>query len=283
MKDYLAKLNNMKNASFDELKGFLWDSMGGYSSPQPGSRLVQCGMAMLPDKSTNPSVIYASYLNNGKPVRINEQVAEWLNSAGLSKVIVGHQPNGDAPAIIDHLGVQTISADSSYSKFVMWQVKDLRRRNFLRSIEEKPTTTDGKEINPEEFMSVDKYVSTVLGTPAPDTSKPSDKANTRSEYACNEVILNFTHAAPSVRLNAVTAVPKIQPSSLFIHGMLSLNVSYLSHWDEYIGKETKDNWFVKVANVEVPEENERYYLLAQSEGFNFRNKLVRMNEITNHF
>jgi hypothetical protein len=66
-------------------------------------------MTSLPDKSSNPSVMYNSYLNNGKPVRIEEEVANWLKKDGITKLVVGHQPNGDAPFIMDHLGVQVFS------------------------------------------------------------------------------------------------------------------------------------------------------------------------------
>jgi hypothetical protein len=95
------------------VKSLLWDSTGGYQHPQPGSRLIQCGMGMLPKEpdtpggmSPNPSIIYNGYLSGGKPVNIDPEVAEWLARDGINKIIVGHQPNGDTPFTIDELGVQ---------------------------------------------------------------------------------------------------------------------------------------------------------------------------------
>lgn len=87
--------------------------MGGYLHPQPGSRLVQCGMGMLPKDTSvagglppNPSIIYNGYLANGKPVSIDPEVAQWLKNDGINKIIVGHQPNGDTPFTIDDLEIQ---------------------------------------------------------------------------------------------------------------------------------------------------------------------------------
>eukprot|EP01034_Spumella_vulgaris_P029274 gene29274-36296_t len=65
--------------------GISWDVYGGYSHPQPGSRLIQYGMGWLRDRSVNPSVIYSSYLNDGVPVRVSDGVSDWLRGAGVRK------------------------------------------------------------------------------------------------------------------------------------------------------------------------------------------------------
>lgn len=97
---YLTTLSNLPNdISQQDLEKYSWDFMGGYDHPQPGSRLVQFGMGSLPDKSRNPTVIYTSYLEGGKPVLLTTKVAQWLQRDGISRIIVGHQPNGDAPLI----------------------------------------------------------------------------------------------------------------------------------------------------------------------------------------
>ncbi len=104
---YLTKLTNLK--SFEqEVRKLQWDIVGGYEHAQPGSRLGQCGMGVLPGSPApaNPGVVYAAYLANGKPCRISERVANWLKSSGVNKVIVGHQPNGDAPFVLEDFGVQ---------------------------------------------------------------------------------------------------------------------------------------------------------------------------------
>ena len=104
IESYVNHLNSL--SSWDDLKPFLWDSLGGYNHPQPGSRLIQCGMGVLPDKSANPGVIYASYLVNGKANHLEENVANWLKNAQVNKIVVGHQPNADAPLILDDYGVK---------------------------------------------------------------------------------------------------------------------------------------------------------------------------------
>jgi hypothetical protein len=78
------------------------NNSNGYGHRQPGSRLIQCGMGVMPDKSTNPSVIYNSYLENGKPIHISERVCAWLAASHIANVIVGHQPNGDAPLMVNN-------------------------------------------------------------------------------------------------------------------------------------------------------------------------------------
>lgn len=44
-------------------------------------------------------------------------VAEWLLQGGIRRVVVGHKPTGDAPAVLSatYTGVEMVSADTSYS------------------------------------------------------------------------------------------------------------------------------------------------------------------------
>ena len=98
-----------------------WAAVGGYDHPQPGSRLMQYAMGWMPDKSVNPSVIYAEGLTKAtsgynanaanhdssmgqatKPLpEPSLEVARYLKEGQVNKVIVGHQPRGDAPLILD--------------------------------------------------------------------------------------------------------------------------------------------------------------------------------------
>ena len=98
-----------------------WAAIGGYDHPQPGSRLMQYAMGWMPDKSVNPSVIYAEGLTKAtsgynanaanhdssmgqatKPLpEPSLEVARYLKEGQVNKVIVGHQPRGDAPLILD--------------------------------------------------------------------------------------------------------------------------------------------------------------------------------------
>jgi hypothetical protein len=133
MKDYLQKISEAFEKSldkkFEDIRDYLWDSIGGYYSSQPGSRLIQCGMGMLPKASgvgkaanelpPNPSIIYNGYLSGGKPIHLDQEVVEWLARDGITKIVVGHQPNGDTPFTIDEYGVQVryISAQAPCTDF----------------------------------------------------------------------------------------------------------------------------------------------------------------------
>jgi hypothetical protein len=44
-----------------------WAQEGGYNHSMPGSRVLQYGMGWMPDKSVNPTAIYACYLNSASP------------------------------------------------------------------------------------------------------------------------------------------------------------------------------------------------------------------------
>ena len=83
-------------------------------------------MGTLPDKSDTFSVVYNSFLDGGKPAPHSREVAEWLLGSGLRRVVVGHQPQGDAPLIQERFGVQTVSVDTSYAYSVQWKVKQLK-------------------------------------------------------------------------------------------------------------------------------------------------------------
>lgn len=61
-------------------------------------------MGWLPHGIRNPSVIYSSYLTNSSPnIRSDSQeigqIQKWLGKSGITRLCVGHQPNGDAPLI----------------------------------------------------------------------------------------------------------------------------------------------------------------------------------------
>eukprot|EP00604_Paraphysomonas_vestita_P003498 CAMPEP_0174820572 /NCGR_PEP_ID=MMETSP1107-20130205/4492_1 /TAXON_ID=36770 /ORGANISM="Paraphysomonas vestita, Strain GFlagA" /LENGTH=501 /DNA_ID=CAMNT_0016036179 /DNA_START=610 /DNA_END=2112 /DNA_ORIENTATION=- len=98
----------------------IWSRIGGYSHPAAGGRLLQYGMGWLPDKSVNPTLIYDNYLLDGAPSPPSSNVTQYLQQAGIKKVITGHQPHGDAPVVMSKDGIQFITGDTSYAKDVKW-------------------------------------------------------------------------------------------------------------------------------------------------------------------
>ena len=95
-----------------------WAILGGYCSPQPGSRLIQYGMGGLKGGVRNPTVIYDNFLANGAPDVPASDVIQYLSNSGndeaftlqytsstsafvlgVAKVFSGHQPLGDCSTI----------------------------------------------------------------------------------------------------------------------------------------------------------------------------------------
>eukprot|EP00981_Chlorochromonas_danica_P012288 scaffold4749_cov174-Ochromonas_danica.AAC.3 len=230
----------------------LWDIVGGYSCSQPGSRLVQCGMNLLPDNIDNPSVTYCSYLLRGEPVELTSTTAEWLKEGGVKKVIVGHQPNGDAPFLMDRHGI--------------WV----------------PTSQLQSEADKENvYGSIDSFLLDQVGQEAIDNGLPQcvtsigSQANTRHLMATAEVCVLFDHEPQ------LGEGKREQTGTLYLHGRLGQGSSYdftlQDNAKRYIGKKNADNWYVKAEGIMLC--GQSYYLLSHSKGFDFRNRLVSEKEI----
>lgn len=130
-----------------------WAEEGGYGG-RGGEGLVQYGMGALPLRQQqgkggeegaegkgekgaprrprshhNPSAIYASWFEHGAPLPIPAEVASFVTSAGVSTVLVGHQPIGDTVAVLTAQAesggsagaeLRVVCADMSYSNHVKW-------------------------------------------------------------------------------------------------------------------------------------------------------------------
>mmetsp|Transcript_41669 Transcript_41669/g.64184 ORF Transcript_41669/g.64184 Transcript_41669/m.64184 type:complete len:306 (+) Transcript_41669:272-1189(+) len=69
----------------------------------------------VPGGNNGKTVVYSNYLNNGNAADIPAETANYLKKNGIFRVIVGHQPHGDCPTVINNGEVQVITADTSYS------------------------------------------------------------------------------------------------------------------------------------------------------------------------
>lgn len=73
------------------------------------------GMGRLAGGTLNPSVVYSTYLQqtqqgqSSKPNAVSAKAGQWLRANGMRAVVVGHQPVGDAPLIMQAHGVQVSS------------------------------------------------------------------------------------------------------------------------------------------------------------------------------
>jgi hypothetical protein len=164
----------------------------------------------------------------------------------------------------------------------MWLPKDLQIYAHLLF----PASAASVDINSTEWMSVDKFKTAVLKQAPGSTALASEQADTRAEHMINEVLIIFqgtNHRPREFTGRDAGQTTVVEPSSILTHGKCSLNISYLSTWNEFIGKEMEGGWIVKCHGLTVPSSTEEYYLLSQSEGFNFRNKLMKKSEVEEWF
>jgi hypothetical protein len=231
-----------------------WGEVGTYDHPQPGSRVGYLGMAMIPgpEKTVNPSVIYATYMAGGMPVEITKGTSDKLKNSGITRVIVGHQPHGDAPTVIQAHDLQVIMGDTSYSAGTLW--------NY-----------DNADIWAKR--SAEQLADDSLGL----TGLPIAKDNTRG-VTVSEIHIKFPNGTEHGA-----------ESRVYITGILSDGSTYDFEQadvasNKYVGKMTDSKeWMVKASNVTVKngplKGRSDVYLLSRGEGFNFKNKFVPAEEM----
>jgi hypothetical protein len=136
----------------------------------------------------------------------------------------------------------------------------------------------------EEWMSYAKFKTTILGESAPTNPPAYIQADTRNENTLNELV-------------QVSDVAGMSPSYLHMHGANGINASYAfdlvpTAQNAIIGKKLSDEWWVKAIHVYLPTKKgsssnsaigEEYYLLSHSEGFNFKNKLIKASDFSSKY
>lgn len=138
----------------------------------------------------------------------------------------------------------------------------------------------------DEWMTYDKYKSSVVGIPAPNASSPSVQADTRNENVINEFLQIFDEP---IDQTSISNSPRI--SVLSMHGRNGVGGNYScdlpnteTSSQSIIGKRLFDDWWVKSTNVRFPYNLEdEYYQLSFSEGFNFKNKLILKEEFEENY
>jgi hypothetical protein len=266
------------------------------------------------------SVIYSRFLNAGVPQPIEQPVADWLTSSGIRKILVGHAPHGDLPLIMDYLGVQVITADSSYSRFVRWNIEDLRRIPAFKEMlkwsrlshwfqpnwitvdqlidcyhqylnePSHSTTVEGKLLSEEmeRLLTKDFHFNSLF-------EQTMKEKMTRSPFVRNEILLQFP--APAERRENDNdqqdeSNNRAPLSSVIIsHGVSSLNIPYHSSIEgidnnSYVGKCTrKSGWYVKASDIEIPGglSGEKYFLLCWSCGYLLLDRFVTLEELLSLF
>jgi hypothetical protein len=93
-------------AAFRERKFNGYSALVAYQAPLPGTRLNQA------------SVVYARPTDElGNPVLPAPSVIGALRGAGIERVVLGHTPSGDSPAVLrDGAGFELVLADNSHGR-----------------------------------------------------------------------------------------------------------------------------------------------------------------------
>ena len=111
----------------------LWQELLRYQAPLPGSALNQA------------SVVYARPGDSfGNPALPAEHVIDALRASDVRRVVIGHTPSGDCPAIVrDAAGFELVLADNSYGRIERGSRVTIDGAGALRA--EGTTVLDSKE------------------------------------------------------------------------------------------------------------------------------------------
>lgn len=76
------------------------------------ANLIRTNPERVAQEATNPMIFEAI---SSDP--LDTSVANWLHEQGIQRIVVGHKPTGDCPAVLSAIyhGVEIVSADTSYS------------------------------------------------------------------------------------------------------------------------------------------------------------------------
>ena len=189
----------------------------------PGSRLLSYGLGRIGGHA-NPSVIYASFLQDGAAGTVSPKVADTLLKEGIRRVVCGHQPHGDMPLVLQQGGLQIFTADTSYACNTEWLSTDAGAVTLTPSTPNL-AATPGPNTTPNPNPNPAHAEPTWAGVPFAHTSKllalspghgPPEEANTRGP-AVSEILLQIAVSGPgagagTVGGTAAVAGAKASPS-----------------------------------------------------------------------
>lgn len=229
-------------AKEDNIGSLPFSAVGGYDHPDRGSRLMQYGMGSLPGEIENPTLCYDSFLVEGAPSEPDSNVIKFMKQSGILRILAGHQPHGDAPLVISTDSFQVLTGDTSYARNVMWD----------HSYGSESSNLFHKLVSMGECSSV----------------SPQDVNDTRGR-AVSEILICFDgNSLPSSCVN--------------IHGFNSDGFAFDFTLNEYIGKKTKEDWWVKLmfrVNNNGPHNLKNVYMLTKSHGRRVYNTLLDEDEM----
>lgn len=111
--------------------GYAWSIEGGYTG-RGADDLLQYGMRLSPTGWNNPGVVYNGFMKKDWTGAVDlsddsyREVVDYLNRAGIFRVVCGHTPHGDAGLVVRTSRSDTeggeltcITLDTSYSAQVL--------------------------------------------------------------------------------------------------------------------------------------------------------------------
>ena len=166
------------------------------------------GMGGLPARQLNNTVIYSSYLHAGKARYSSELVGHWLAGQGIARVIVGHQPNGDSPWILNSHSIQTISADAAYSKNVLWPLTHFEGHNTTAT--SSPHPSEGGE-----YVSFVNYCAKSQRLTYPPATSYAERHSTRSPLSHSEIVLHLSEGVQAGNRSDVSITGALSDGSTY--------------------------------------------------------------------
>jgi hypothetical protein len=279
--EYLDSLHLLENPALES-----WDFVSGYDHPQPGSRLIQCGMGSSGrNNEKHPTVIYTSYLSRGNPICPSNCASDWLSSAGVTKLIVGHQPVGDTPLLLSASnGLTAICADVCYSKGVQYRLSDLRKSVHNPNSATCHSGSDETDNSDDVYLSYSQYAieNGICNVPSPE---PWVLADSRASLNISEVcLISYQDEPIHVWSSQNSMVFPPVATNVSVYGVLSQGSKFEFTFpdppgDSLIGKKTPDNWIVKARGIFLPGDDEEYIQFGKSQGHDFKARLVPASEV----
>lgn len=102
---YAEQLEAFAEQRLDSAGSPVWQPLIAYQAPTPGERM------------NTGSVVYGRMADAcNHPTLPSQPLRDTLRHAGIHRVVVGHTPSGDSPAVLRARGFELICADNSYGR-----------------------------------------------------------------------------------------------------------------------------------------------------------------------
>ena len=117
VRDADAWVENLNRFYAAQLAAFLADDLRDPARAPPWEPLVAYQAPLRGSRVNQESVVYARPTDpDGNPLLPPAEVSALLGAAGISRVVVGHTPSGDCPAVLRGDGLELVLADNSYGR-----------------------------------------------------------------------------------------------------------------------------------------------------------------------